>query len=74
MENEIIRKISIGSDVNNQLHIAVGSRIGGVVVSHIFENMPKMFDVWIHEDLNSVVKWKSISGMPVIVEYNTRID
>lgn len=73
MEDRLIRKISIGSDVNNALHIAVGSIMGGSTVAEILNPKPRTYEVWIHIENNGVTIWKTIEGMPLIVEYNTRI-
>ena len=71
----IIRKISVGSDVNNQLHISVGSTMGGKKISLINEYLPKCYEVWV-EQTNpiGVSLWKTIEGMPVIVERDTRFE
>lgn len=75
--NKSIRKISIGSDVNNQLHIAVGTTIGGgLVVDTIRKSkLPDTYEVWVQVNTNKDVShWKTIRHMPVIIEYDTRLE
>lgn len=73
MLKKSIRKISVGSDVNNQLHVSVGSPIAGVVVETISEITPSHYEVWVKRNELDILLWKSFVGMPVIVEYNTRL-
>lgn len=73
MLNKSIRKISVGSDVNNQLHISVGSTMGGTIVDTIIEISPTHYEIWMGRD-QGLLLWKAVIGMPVIVEYNTRLD
>lgn len=73
MESRLIRKISIGSDVNNALHISVSSKIGGHIVAEILNPELKVYEVWVHIENNAVTIWKTIENMPVMVEYNTRV-
>lgn len=72
MESDLIRKLSIGSDTSNQLHISVGSRMGGNKISHIVAEADNVYHIYISEDDKTFHPWKSIKNMPVIVEYNTR--
>lgn len=72
MMDRLIRKISIGSDVNNALHISVGSRIGGSIVDAILNPEPRVYEIWIYIEKDAVTIWKKIEGMPVTVEYDTR--
>ena len=76
MLNKSIRKLSIGNDVNNQLHISIGSFIGGGHVNCISKTAPTMFEVWISEkdNPNNIRLWKEFQNMPVTIEYNTRLD
>ena len=75
MISKSIRKISVGSDVNNQLHISVGSVIAGSKVSVITELDNCKYEVWVEkEGTKDLTVWKRISGMPVIVEYNNRLE
>lgn len=69
-----VRKISVGSDANNQLHISTGSRIGGNVVSHILKISRDHFQVWIKQPNDGVSLWKEFCNMPVMAEYDTRTD
>lgn len=70
----MIRKISVGSDTQNQLHISHGGQIGGNTVAQILKPKDFLYEVWIYGKDNSVIKWKDFENMPVTVEYNTRID
>lgn len=72
MESRLIRKISIGSDVNNALHISVGSKIGGNTIAQILNPEIRVYEVWINIEGNAVTAWKGVIDMPVIVEYDTR--
>ena len=73
MEDALIRKLSIGPDLAHQLHIAVGARMGGLQITHIIpQDTPNTYDVYIGKDNNDFYKWKTVSGMPVIVEYDLR--
>lgn len=72
MESRLIRKISIGSDVNNALHISVGSKIGGNTIAQILNPEIRVYEVWINIEGNAITVWKKIDGMPVTVEYDTR--
>ena len=74
MLNRSIRKISVGLDVNNQLHLSVGSKVMGVEIETIKEVTPSHYEVWIKKEDNGIMPWKSFVGMPVIIEYNTRLE
>lgn len=73
MKNKLIRKISIGNDVNNALHISVGGKIGGYIVAEILNLKPNTYEVWVYIEEDCVAIWKKIENMPINVEYNTRI-
>lgn len=69
----IIRKISVGPDPNQQLHISVGSQMGGKKIHAIIEYLPKSYEVWIEQTHPSGLSlWKTIENMPVVVERDTR--
>tara|TARA_R110000851_G_scaffold88596_1_gene193440 strand:- start:76 stop:294 length:219 start_codon:yes stop_codon:yes gene_type:complete len=70
--NSLIRKISIGSDSQNQYHISVGSTVAGSTVYQIIEITPTLFEIWHEHPKGGHILWKKISNMPVIVEYDTR--
>ena len=74
--NKSIRKISIGSDVNNQLHISVGTTMAGVEIDTIRKSkLPDTYEVWVQVNSNKDVShWKTIRNMPVIIEYDTKLD
>lgn len=78
MENNsrIIRKIIIGRDPKNALAYMLGSRAGqGEVVEIIVDerslalNNIKRYIIYIQKG-DDIIPWKSIEGMPVIVEYD----
>ena len=74
MLNKVIRKISVGSDVNNQLHISVGSSIGGNIVDTIRNTSPGCYEIWTSSrGTQDVSLWKKVEKMPTIIEYNTRL-
>jgi len=67
-----IRKLSIGTDPLKAMHYQVGSNVLGG--SHVINNIEYTdfgYDVWIKNELNEIVKWKTINTyMPVIIEHN----
>ena len=69
----IIRKISIGPDPNHQLHISVGSFMGGKKIHTIIEYLPNHYEVHVEQTSpQGVTLWKTIVNMPVVVEHDTR--
>ncbi len=77
MINKSIRKISIGLDVNKQLHIAVGTPMGeNLIIDTIRKSkLPDTYEVWVQVNENKDVShWKTIRNMPVIIEYDTRLE
>ena len=72
MVTESIRKISVGSDVNNQLHISTGSLMAGNTIDTIVDR-EGILSIYVKDDNNNIKVWKRIVGMPVVIEYNTRL-
>ena len=72
MVTESIRKISVGSDVNNQLHISTGSLMAGNTIDTIVDR-EGILSIYVKDDSNNIKVWKRIVGMPVVIEYNTRL-
>lgn len=69
-----IRKISIGPDYFNAMHVTVGKPIlkGSATIHSIQSNSEETeFLVWIRSNEDSTVKhWKTYKNMPVAIEYN----
>ena len=78
-----IRKISVGIDYPNRvIHYQRGNSVNllGVsyTISDILEEVNdklgiKVYNIYI-QDSNSKVLWKTIEGVPVIIEYNISFD
>lgn len=72
MDN-IIRKISIGSDYKNEaMHYAVGQSVyGGHIISHIlFEEDEQSYNIHIKKN-NEILPWKKFNqNMAISVEYD----
>ena len=72
MDN-IIRKISIGSDYKNDaMHYAVGQSVyGGHIISHIlFEEDEQSYNIHIKKN-NEILPWKKFNqNMAISVEYD----
>jgi len=74
MDN-VIRKISIGSDYKNDaMHYSVGQEVyGGHVISHIlFEDNDTSYNIFIKKKKNDeVLPWKKFnSNMAISIEYD----
>ena len=71
MENNIIRKITIGKDYKNDaMHYAVGQGVyGGHTICDILEEENK-YSIYISKD-DIVIPWKDFNkNMAISVEYN----
>ena len=72
MDN-VIRKISIGSDYKNDaMHYSVGQEVyGGHVISHIlFEDNDTSYNIFIKKN-DEVLPWKKFnSNMDISIEYD----
>lgn len=73
MKGTLIRKLSVGSDINNQLHIAVGSTMAGSVIDFI-KYTGNGYTVYTKDENKQIKAWKRIENMPVIIEYDTRLE
>lgn len=75
--NGEIRKISVGKDYpDGVLHYQVGKTINLIRVPYqitdiLFEE--DVYNIYIAND-NGKVLWKTISNVPVVVEYNINFD
>ncbi len=71
--NNVIRKISIGSDYKTDaMHYSVGQSVyGGHTISHvIFEESDNSYNIFIKKN-NEVLPWKKFnSNMAISVEYD----
>jgi hypothetical protein len=71
--DNIIRKISIGSDYKNEaMHYAVGQSVyGGHIISHIlFEEDEQSYNIHIKKN-NEILPWKKFNqNMAISVEYD----
>jgi hypothetical protein len=65
----VIRKISIGPDYKSSMNYAIGQRVfkGEFVISEIRRSGDE-FTVWIKNGTGELMAWKTIIGMPVVVE------
>ena len=73
MTNNIIRKISIGSDYKNEaMHYAVGQQVyGGHTISDIlFQDEDDSYNIYIKKH-DEILPWKKFnSNMAISVEYD----
>jgi hypothetical protein len=73
MTNNIIRKISIGSDYKNEaMHYAVGQQVyGGHTISDIlFQDRDDSYNIYIKKH-DEILPWKKFnSNMAISVEYD----
>ena len=73
MTNNIIRKISIGSDYKNEaMHYAVGQQVyGGHTISDIlFQDKDDSYNIYIKKH-DEILPWKKFnSNMAIPVEYD----
>ena len=73
MTNNIIRKISIGSDYKNEaMHYAVGQQVyGGHTISDIlFQDTDDSYNIYIKKH-DEILPWKKFnSNMAISVEYD----
>mgnify|MGYP000527507687 FL=1 len=73
MTNNIIRKISIGSDYKNEaMHYAVGQQVyGGHTISDIlFQDKDDSYNIYIKKH-DEILPWKKFnSNMAISVEYD----
>jgi hypothetical protein len=71
--NNIIRKISIGSDYKNDaMHYSLGQQVyGGHVISHILEDTEdNSYNIHIKKD-DEILPWKKFnSNMAISIEYD----
>lgn len=66
-----IRKISIGPDYKSgAMHYVLGQKVlGGKHSVHLIRECDSKYEIWVEKD-DEVVLWKTISGVPVSVEYD----
>ena len=73
----LIRKIIIGEDPKNAMAYYVGMRAGRGEVStivldekHLYKYGKQRYLVYMQNDDDSQVLWKSVDSMPCIIEYD----
>ena len=73
----LIRKIIIGEDPKNAMAYYVGMRAGRGEVStivldekHLYKYGKQRYLVYMQNEDNSQVLWKSVDSMPCIIEYD----
>ena len=73
----LIRKIIIGEDPKNAMAYYVGMRAGRGEVStivldekHLYKNGKQRYLVYMQNEDDSQVLWKSVDSMPCIIEYD----
>lgn len=78
---EIIRKIIIGRDPKNALAYVLGMKAGSGVVSGIMHDDRALhtyginrYVIYIFQEGEGNIMWKTIDNMPVIVEYDCNFD
>ncbi len=67
-----IRKISIGYDYKNSMNYIVGQKALNHYTIHVIRQEDDgTISVWLENEKNEVVLWKSFNiSMPVSIEYN----
>ena len=71
MENNVIRKITVGKDYkNDSMHYTVGQEVyGGHVICDIIE-AETMYSIYIEKN-DEILPWKSFNkNMAISIEYN----
>ena len=68
----LIRKISVGPDYKEAMHFSIGQP--AIRKTHTIMSINKVdnnsYDIWITNDSEETYIWKSIEGLPVVIEYN----
>tara|TARA_R110000868_G_scaffold78911_3_gene224734 strand:- start:947 stop:1168 length:222 start_codon:yes stop_codon:yes gene_type:complete len=68
----LIRKISIGPDYLNAMHFSIDQPV--IRKTHTIVEIKRIesdtFEIWIANDKDEAYLWKSIEGMPVVIEFN----
>lgn len=76
MNGNLIRKITVGRDPKDAMVFMVGRQYGGgMTCNGIFQdrddhNGDVTYNVYVETDMETSVLWKSITGMPVMIEYD----
>ncbi|WZE63608.1 hypothetical protein PANI_CDS0089 [Maribacter phage Panino] len=68
----MIRKISFGVDYKNAMHYQVGQSFGNVEIDTIRQQAPNEFEIYVIDNDGTVVLWKKLQNMPVVVEYDIK--
>lgn len=68
-----IRKISVGADYKNAMHYIVGQEVlGGSYIINDISQEKNGYSIWVKKD-GEVIKWKEVSNIPLIIEYNLNV-
>ena len=68
----MIRKISIGIDYKDAMHYQQGQSFGGMIIDLIRQISPQHYEIWIKNSDSEVLLWKSIVGMPCVIEMDLK--
>lgn len=69
----IIRKVSVGNDYKNAMNYVLGQPVmkDSHVIQHILREDDGSITIWVINDENEIIAWKSISkDVPVSIEYS----
>jgi len=68
---KVIRKITTGPDYKNGMHFEVGRAVMNQshIVKDIISTLPGTYQVWVNNDKNETMLWKTIENVPVHVEH-----
>lgn len=71
-QTNIIRRICVGPDYLKSMKYTVGaSQLRGTcTIAEINRTGPDVFEILIRNSDSEVISWKTIEGMPVVVENN----
>ena len=68
----IIRRICVGPDLLKSMKYTVGASAlrGTCTIVEIDRIRPDVFEIFVKNDDNEVISWKTIEHMPVVIENN----
>lgn len=71
-QTSVIRRIYLGPDYLKSMKYTVGSPClkGTATIYEISQTEVSVFEVHVKNEDNEVILWKTISNMPVCLEYN----
>lgn len=63
----------MGTDYKNAMHYIVGQEVlGGYYVINDISQEKNGYSIWVKKD-GEVIKWKEVSNVPLIIEYNLNV-